>query len=59
MSKDQVVFTPSIVQTVAGVGKIEFRYLSSTLTGNTIVRLTPSFITEQVMKIFLSVLRCL
>lgn len=48
MNADQVVFTPSIVQTVAGVGQIEFKYLSNTLTGNTTVRLTPTFITEQV-----------
>ena len=45
---DQVIFTPNIVQTVAGAGQIEFKYLSSTLTGNTTVRLTPTFITEQV-----------
>lgn len=48
MNTDQVVFTPSIVQTVAGVGQIQFKYLSSTLAGNTTVRLTPTFITEQV-----------
>lgn len=48
MSTDQVIFTPSIVQTVAGVGQIQFKYKSSTLTGNTTVRLTPTFITEQV-----------
>ena len=48
MNADQVVFSPSIVQTVAGVGQIQFTYLSSTLTGNTTVRLTPTFITEKV-----------
>lgn len=47
-SVDQVVFSPSIVQTVAGVGQIQFKYLSSSLAGNTTVRLTPTFITEQV-----------
>lgn len=45
---DDVIYSPTIVQTVAGVGQIEFRYLSSRHMGNTIVQLTPTFITEQV-----------
>lgn len=48
MTVNEVIFTPTIVQTVAGVGQIEFRYLSSNLAANTTVRLTPTFITEQV-----------
>ena len=48
MTANEVTFTPTIVQTTAGVGQIEFRYLSSNLATNTTVRLTPTFITEQV-----------
>ena len=45
---DQVSLTPNIVQSVAGMGQIEFRYLSSSVSGNTTITLTPTFITEQV-----------
>ena len=42
------MFEPSIVQTVAGTGQIEFKYLSSNISGNTTVQLHPSFVSEEV-----------
>ena len=43
-----IVFDPSVVQTVAGEGRIQFRYLTNLTTGNTTVELVPSFIPEEV-----------
>lgn len=45
---DPVIFEPSIVQSVAGVGQITFRYLSSNISGNTTAQLLPSFTVEEV-----------
>ena len=39
-----VTFIPSIVKTVAGVGKVDFFYLSDNFRGNTTVQMKPSFI---------------
>ena len=44
----ETVFEPSIVQTVAGVGQIEFKYRSNDTSGNTTVQMRPSFVSEEV-----------
>lgn len=44
----ETVFEPSIVQTVAGVGQIEFKYRSIDTSGNTTVQIRPSFVSEEV-----------
>ena len=38
-----VTIVPSVVQTVAGVGEVEFIYLSDSFNGNATVQMTPSF----------------
>lgn len=43
-----MTFEPSIVQSVAGVGEITFRYLSSDISGRTTAQLLPSFTVEEV-----------
>ena len=45
---DAVTFEPSIVQAVAGVGQITFKYFSDELLGNTTAQFQPSFTDEQV-----------
>ena len=38
-----MTFVPSVVQTVAGVGDVDFIYLSGNTSGNTTVQIIPSF----------------
>ena len=42
-SNSSVTFIPSVVQTVAGVGKVDFIYLSDDFSGNATVQMAPSF----------------
>lgn len=38
-----ITFIPSVVQTVAGVGKVDFIYLSDDFSGNATLQMAPSF----------------
>lgn len=49
-----IIFIPSVVQTAAGIGKVEFSYLSNSFNGSTTVEMTPSldsFIASNVVTI--------
>ena len=44
-----MTFVPSVVQTVAGVGEVDFMYLSDNTSGNTTVQIIPSFTASDVV----------
>lgn len=53
-NEESISFEPSIAQTVAGVGSIQFKYMSQNRSGNTTVTLIPSFTVQEVCTVSLS-----
>ena len=53
-----VTFIPSVVQTVAGEGKVDFIYLSDNFSENTTVQMKPSFIASADTVIMVCLMVC-